>query len=71
MSLVVKRGFINKMKFGEVLVGEQNETLGNRESFLGRMLAQKWESGKVNAFRAKQIISQNGEEQWKVRLEGI
>lgn len=33
MSLVVKRGFINKMKFGEVLVGEQDETLGNRKLF--------------------------------------
>ena len=41
MSLVVKRGFINKMKFGEVLVGEQDQTLGNRESFSGTMLAQK------------------------------
>lgn len=41
MSLVAKRGFINKMKFGEVLVGEQDETLDNRESFSSRMLAQK------------------------------
>ena len=41
MSLVVKRGFMNKMNFGEVLVGEQDETLGNRESFSGTMLAQK------------------------------
>ena len=41
MTLVGKRGFINRMKFGEVLVGEKDETLDNRESFSGRMLAQK------------------------------
>ena len=40
MSLVVKRGFINKTKFGEVLVVEKDGTLDNRESFSGRILAQ-------------------------------
>lgn len=47
MSLGVKRGFINKMKFGEGLEGEKDEDLENREK-LSRQNAgtkmRKWKS---------------------------